>query len=187
MTTTRRKTAVVLLGLALLAGTSLYASMVRMMDLGELCSRAGMIFRGTVIEVTAGTLELGGGELPTVTYRVRVDEAFKGDFSDVKDGVAYVDVRMVGAVKDLPDGNLRRFSKLPELPQLEPGQEYVLMTTTPGPTGLSTTVGIGQGCFDLFYEDKVKMAVNELRNQGLYDGPVAYNQLADDIRAHLAP
>lgn len=185
MTAMGRKTAAVLIGLVLLTGASLSATMVRMMDLGELCSRAGMIFRGTVVDVTPGTLELGGGELPTVTYRMRVDEAFKGDFSDVKDGVAYVDVRMVGAVKESPVGNIQRFSKLPELPQLEPGQEYVLMTTTPGPTGLSATVGIGQGCFDLYYEDKVEMAVNELHNQGLYDGPVTYTQLADDIRAHL--
>lgn len=185
MTATGRKTAVVLLGLVLLAGPGLYASMVRMMDLGELCNRAGMIFRGTVVDVTTGTLEVGGGELPTVTYRVRVDETFKGDFSDAKDGAAFVEVRMLGEVKDVLVGNLRRFSKLPKLPQLTPGQEYVLMTTTPGPTGLSTTVGIGQGCFDLFYDDKVEMAVNELGNQGLYDGPVAYDQLADDIRAHL--
>lgn len=186
MTSKGRATALVLVGLVLLSSTSVFATMVKKMDLGELCGRAHMIFRGTVVSVTHGTVALGGGELPTVTYRMQVDETFKGDYADVKDGVAYVEVRMVAPPKNVPNGNVVHFSKLPDLPDLREGQEYLLMTSAPGTTGLSTTIGLGQGCFDIVYHDKVEMAVNELGNQGLYDGPVTYTQLADDIRAILA-
>ena len=45
---------------------------------------AGRIFRGTVLGVTDGTVQVGGGQLATVVYRLRVDEAFKGSFEQIR-------------------------------------------------------------------------------------------------------
>ena len=59
-------------------------TLVRQMNLGELCERAGFIFRGTVLDARPGTIAIGGGQLPTVTYTLRVDESFKGDFTGQK-------------------------------------------------------------------------------------------------------
>jgi hypothetical protein len=171
-----------LFGLAVVGAPSLYASMVRKMDLAGLCQRADKIFRGTVVGVTPGTVSVGGGRLPTVTYRLRVTEAFKGSYL-TKDDASYAEITMIAPVKRAPMGDVRAFSKLPDLPELHDDQEYLLISTVPSAAGLSTTVGVGQGAFKIFVLDKTEMAVNELNNLGLYDGPVAYSRLAQDIRA----
>ena len=176
------KNRIVLLALALvLIGTSLQAATVRKMGLGEMVDRAGSIFRGTVVSASAGSVESGGGTLRTVDYVIEVTEGFKGSFQS-KGDKSFVTIRMLAGIKGGTDGDIRRFSKLPDLPQLEVGGDYLLLATTPGSSGLSTTVGLGQGCFNVTKET----AVNELKNLGLYDGPVAYDVIANDIRAALA-
>ena len=172
----------VLLAVAFLCAASLQATMVLKMGLGEMCDRAGKIFRGTVVDVSPGTIAVGGGELPTVTYLIEVTDPLKGLFAS-KDGKSYETIRMLAPVKGDNDGGVQRFSKLPDLPQLEVGGDYLLLASTPGVSGLSTTVGLGQGCFSISEKDET--AVNELGNQGLYEGPVAYQTIADDIRAAL--
>ena len=84
---------------------------------------------------------------------------------------------------------------LADVPRLERGREYLLMTTAPSTIGLSTTVGLGQGCFFIRSVGKEEMAVNAFNNSGLFDGmeepegytggPIAYGQLVDQIRALL--
>ena len=69
--------------------------------------------------------------IPTITYRLRVSERFKGDFPATSGGDMIVSIRSV----DL---------KAIELPRLAVGEEYLLMTTMPSPAGLSTVVGLGQ-------------------------------------------
>lgn len=162
-------------------------SMVLKMDLGDLAQRADTIFRGTVLSVEPGTVAAGGAELPTVTYRLQVDEAFKGDFSATK-GVA--EITMLGNLKDeAPAGSVVRFSHLPDLPSLVRGGEYVVFTTPPSPVGLSTTVGLVQGAFKLYHSaDRQEMAVNGIDNAGLSEtinGPVTYATLADAIRQQV--
>ena len=57
-----QKNRIVLIALALvLVGTSLQAAMVQKMDLGEVCARAERIFRGTVVGISQGEVEAGGG------------------------------------------------------------------------------------------------------------------------------
>jgi hypothetical protein len=158
--------------------------MILKMDLGNLVGRAERVFRGEVVAVTEGTVSFGGTMLPTVTYRLKVIEAFKGDYL-VKEGQSYTEITMLAPVKRAASGNIRAFSKIPPLPELHVGQEYLLVSTAPSSLGLSTTVGIGQGAFKIFLLDKTEMAANELNNLGLYDGPVAYARLAADIRALL--
>lgn len=163
------------------------AGMVLKMGLGDLAERADGIFRGTVLSVEPGTVTAGGGEIPTVTYRLRVDEAFKGDWSATK-GVA--EITMVGTLKQqTADGSVMRLSRLPDLPNLVRGAEYVLFTTEPSRIGLSTTVGLGQGAFKLYWSaDRQEMAANQLDNAGLSEtinSPVTYSALADAIRQQL--
>jgi hypothetical protein len=175
--------------LVALAAPPAGASMVRKMDLSDLAERADRIFRGTVLSVEEGSVAAGGGVLPTVVYRLQVDEAFKGDYAATK-GVA--EITMLGSLKpEAPNGSVARLSRLPELPNLVRGGEYVLFTTPPSPVGLSTTVGLGQGAFKVYLSpDREEMAVNELNNAGLaegIDGPVAYSELAGAIREEVAP
>ena len=174
----RNKFVVLALALVLL-GTSLQATTVRKMDLDEMCDRAGSIFRGKVVSASPGRVETGGGTLATIDYVIEVSEAFKGSFQS-KDDKSFTTIRMITGAKNRTENGIRQFAmlKLDDLPQLEVGGEYVLLATTPGPTGLSTTVGLGQGCFAITKEQ----AVNELHNLGLYDGPVDYEVLANDIR-----
>ncbi len=194
----RHRIFLLLLGCAVLHAPLLGSIDVLHMNLQDLSLRADKIFRGTVLSVAQGTVTAGGGEIPTVTYRVRVNEALKGTFETVKEDIRIVDVQMVGRLKEPPpvESTLKAFPILPELPQLKVGKEYLLLTTTPSVIGLSTTVGLGQGCFKVFSLNKTELAVNEFNNAGLFKdmdvtgfpprGPVSYTQLAELIRDVVA-
>ena len=73
---------------------SLSAATVLQMNLQQMVDRADKIFRGKVMDVREGTVRAGGADLSTVTYRIRVDEAFKGTFSQVK-GLQIAEVTMI--------------------------------------------------------------------------------------------
>lgn len=181
----------VAVALALLAGQAMDAATVRQFNLEQMVDRADRIFRGTVLDAKEGTVQAGGGELPVVTYRIRVDEALKGDFEQVK-GQVIAEVRVIGKLEASRTATSRRLSSLPVLLKLEVGQDYLLLTTPPSAAGLSTTVGIGQGSFRLFGKPGQETAVNAYNNQGLFTnksaaadssaGPVPYSVLAGLIR-----
>ena len=169
----------------LLIVPSVEATTVLRLNLEQMVSRAGNIFRATVLDVRSGSVNVGGGKLPTTTYTLRVDESFKGSFDKVG---ATVEITIVGSVKRDPVliGNRHKFSILPEVPQLSIGSDYLLMTTTPSTAGLSTTVGLGQGAFSIFVRNRQELAVNAVGNANIgQQGAVAYTQLAADIRAAL--
>lgn len=184
-----------LLVFALVAsGSSLSATNVLQMNLQEMVSRADRIFRGTVLDVREGTVTAGGGELPVVTYRIRVDEALKGTFEEVK-GVQIAEVRMLGKVKPGNSSEVRTFGPLSDLPRLAVGQEYLLLVTPRSSVGLSTTVGLGQGLFSVQGKPGQETAVNTNQNLGLFrgmggptrsalpaEGPIPYDNLAALIR-----
>ena len=163
------------------------------MDLADLTTRADKIFRGTVIYVNEGTVEAGGGELPAVTYRLRVEELFKGVATEVKGDKSIVEVRMVGSlVHSKPDGSdVVKLSGFRDVPKLKMGSDYVLFTTAESSIGLSVTVGLGQGAFSVYAVDGARdqfMAVNEFNNAGLGlngAGPVEYDKLSAQIHALL--
>jgi hypothetical protein len=166
----------------LLAAPSLEAAMVARMDLEDLALNAAHIFRGTVMDVEQSSIAVGGGELPVVVVTLRVDETFKGDFGSGKDAMVR-EIRMLGSIKDETRmaGGQQHLAVLPGMPRLERGHDYVLVTTAPSAAGLSTTVGLGQGSFRVFTQDRQEMAANELDNAGLFAGPVTYAALADAI------
>lgn len=177
------------------------AAMILKMNLAQLTDRADAIFRGEVLSVEPGKIAIGGGTLPTVTYRLRVDEAFKGEFEAKENASPEIEITMLGTLKSTTrSGNQTHLgSALPEVPKLRVGESYVLFTTAPGQSGLRSPVGLGQGSFRIYAgANKTELAVNELNNLGLFDGtasarraapgsegPVTYTRLAGAILTEL--
>jgi hypothetical protein len=161
------------------------ATSLLQMELGGLTARADRIFRGTVIDLEQGTVEAGGGELPAVTYRLRVEEIYKGDADLVEGDQQIIEIRMVGNIKaEEPSGDVQHFSIFRDVPKLQMGNDYLLFTTTPSVIGLSTTVGLGQGAFTVFLQEKEELTVNEFNNIGLGldgAGPVPYSEITAKI------
>jgi len=189
----KRKSYLLFAASALFLAAQVHATSMLHMGLGELATRADKIFRGTVIYVNEGTVEVGGGELPAVTYRLRVEELFKGEATEVKGDKSIVEIRMVGSlVHSKPDGSgIVKLSGFRDVPKLKMGSDYVLFTTAESSMGLSVTVGLGQGAFSVYAVDGARdqfMAVNEFNNAGLGlngAGPVEYNKLSAQIHALL--
>lgn len=151
------------------------ATTVEKMDLAQMCDVAGRIFRGTVVDTKKGTVSAGGGDVPVISYRVRIIEQLKGTFPTPSDGELILTITSV---------NLKAI----EVPRLTVGQDYLLLTTTPSSVGLSTMVGLGQGTFKIYGEDDTELAVNALNNAGLANGlrgPTPYQDLAERIRTIL--
>ena len=154
------------------------------LKLDQMVDRAGRIFRGRVLDLQPGTIEVGGGKLATVTYRMLVEEAFKGDFPAGENGKVVTEVTMLGSVKASAEkGTTRKLSSLPTPPSLVVGSDYLLILTAESEAGLSAPVGLGQGAFTIFEQDKQAWAKNEFDNAGLFAGPVRYEVLASEIRA----
>lgn len=180
-------------GLALATASTVHATTVAPMNLSDLAGRAGRIFRGTVVAVEPGSVTAGGGEIPTVTYRLRVTEPLKGAFGEGGTR-GLTELQMVGRVKTGPGrSGLRQVSLLGDVPALEVGREYLLFTTRPSAVGLSTTVGLGQGAFRIVGEGDRATATNAFGNAGLLGRmapgarasvatPLRYADLADRIR-----
>lgn len=185
----------------LITAPTLLADTVKQMNLAEMVQRADKIYRATVISATPGTVEVGGGQLPTITYRLQVEESFRGDIPTVK-GMKIVELRTLGKTRPVQQGNARLLSALPKMPELAVGKTYLLLTTRPSAIGLSTTVGLGQGSFQIFGRGKSETAVNTVNNRGLFrdmappaspsfaaaspqGGAVPYSELARQIRARL--
>ena len=186
----KRSSFVLLAASLLITSAQVHATSMLKMDLGDLTTRAGKIFRGTVIDIELGTIEAGGGQLPAVTYRFRVEELYKGEATEVKDDQAIVEIRMVGDLKNKTAAEQGRvkFSLFRDVPRFDVGSDYLLFATPESAIGLSTTVGLGQGAFKVFPLDGVYQAVNEFNNAGLGlngPGPVEYEALSARIRALL--
>jgi len=163
------------------------ASNVIHMTLRDLVVRGDRIVRGTVVAADEGTVSAGGGNIPIVTYRIRVDEALKGSVA----GGDVIEVRMLATTKQASSGSLRRATVLRDLPQFAVGRNYLFVLTRPSRIGLSTTVGLGQGLFELRGRPGQELAVNAANNLGLLSGvrgapaspgPVAYASLVKEIR-----
>jgi hypothetical protein len=179
---------VVAAAIASFAQTLSASTIVRHMNLEQMCLAAGRIFRGTVIGVTDGNVSIGGGELPTVTYRIQVEEAFKGTFEESK-GEQVATLRMIGTRKALQIGPVRRLPMFDDLPRFERGQEYLFLATTPSRSGLSITVGVGQGAFRIDGKPGAEIATSATNNTGLFrgmssppaGGPLPYSVLRAQI------
>jgi hypothetical protein len=166
------------------------ATTVKHFDLGGMTASAARVFRGTVTDVRAGTVSVGGGQLATTVYRIRVTEVFKGEFATVKD-ITYAEVEMVGSPKtEAERSGVRHFSVFRDMPRLERGRDYLLFLTAESSIALSSPVGLAQGCFDIDTSIPSQPTANRVNNAGLAadigKGPLAYEALAARVRAIVA-
>jgi hypothetical protein len=166
------------------------ATTVKHFDLGHMTASAARVFRGTVTDVRAGTVKVGGGELATTIYRIKVTETFKGEFATFKE-VTYADVEMIGNIKaDAVRNGVRRFSAFRDMPRLEAGQDYLLFLTAESSIALSSPVGLAQGCFDIDTSVPEQPTANRMNNAGLVadvaKGPLPYAELAERVRTIVA-
>lgn len=176
--------------LACVASQTADATTVKHFDLGHMTSAAARVFRGTVTDVRPGTVKVGGGELATTIYRIRVSETFKGEFATFKD-ITYADVEMIGDIKAAGGpGKSEHFSIFRDMPRLQRGKDYLLFLTAESSVALSSPVGLAQGCFDIDTAVPEQPTANRMNNMGLAadigKGPLPYQQLADRIRAIVA-
>ncbi len=166
------------------------ATTVKHFDLERMTGSAARVFRGTVTEVRPGTVKVGGGQLATTIYRLRVTETFKGEFATFKD-ITYTDVEMIGSIKVAPDTNgVRRVSTFRDMPRLERGREYMLFLTRESSIALSSPVGLAQGMFEIDTTLPGQPTANRLNNAGLVadvaKGPIPYDGLAARVRTIVA-
>ncbi len=182
MNVLKRGTALLSFAAALLAFSSANAAITLQMNLEQLVTQSERVFVGEVIGISETRVSAGGGELPAVTYRIRVSETFKGSFETVKDET-FTEVTMVGSLKDVIAGR----HPITDFPVLREGTEYLLFVAQPGPTGLTATMGLGQGCFNFDGADADRVALNLVNNAGLFNGmsvpyasnePILYSELA---------
>ncbi|MGI9271062.1 MAG: hypothetical protein ACR2QT_04760 [Woeseiaceae bacterium] len=181
-----------LLAIMMVIPTLVFATSVEHLNLEDMSAKADKIFRGTVISIAPGTVEAGGAELPTVTYTLKVDESFKGEYIIEKDDIRLVKVTMITDAKADPSSSgVRKLGFFRDVPQLTVGGDYLLFTSAESSIGLSTTIGLGQGCFDV----SGGAALNRAGNVGLFQnaatagpakGPLAYDDLSSRIRSILA-
>jgi hypothetical protein len=177
--------------LFLAALTAVRAASMLQFSLDDLIDRSDRIFRGTIIETIDGSVELGGAEIPTRTFRIQLDEPLKGIFSTPA-GDSLVEIRMVRSDIYVRSGDAKFVSVLPRMPSLETGESYLLFTTRPSEFGLSATVGLGQGSFHITATAFGEELVNEFGNIGLFNGlenpdlpesgPVGYRDFTDLVR-----
>ena len=168
------------------ASWTTHAALVKKMSLSEMVGNADKVFRATVMSKEPGSLQAGGGELSTIVYTLRIDDPIKGDFGSGKEGQVLQFI-MLGSMKSsLVVGTQKRLTNLQINPDLQLGSDYVLFTTARSSVGLSTTVGLGQGLFHLSNDSNGRdMVVNSLGNQGLFSGPVSYDELKAAIFTNL--
>jgi hypothetical protein len=166
------------------------ATTVKHFDLGHMTASAARVFRGTVTDVRPGIVKVGGGELATTIYRIRVTETFKGDFATFKD-ITYADVEMIGSLKAEPASNgIQHFSIFRDMPRLERGRDYLLFLTAESSIALSSPVGLAQGLFEIDTSIPSQPTANRLNNAGLAadvsKGPLPYTDLAERVRKILS-
>ncbi len=172
---------------AFLCTSTAHAAITAQMNLEQLVTQSERVFVGRVVSITESQVTMGGGELPAVTYRLAVSETFKGEYEEIK-GERFTDVTMIGTLKHVLTGT----HPITDFPVLAEGTEYLLFIAPAGPTGMTATMGLGQGCFHVSGSDDDKVALNLANNSGLFSGmnvgfadgeAVPYNALADMIRS----
>ena len=179
-------------GMLLAAGQAI----VKQQNLSEMVAEADRVYRGTVISVNSGNLEINGRELPTTTFRIAIKEHFKGDVDEQKGDKMIAILQVAGSNKKYlrTEGDMAMLQVLPAPPQLKKGSDYLFLTNAPNAHGLSNTIGLAQGYFSISNIGGGEMAANSLDNLGLFrdmgaglppKGAVAYRELADMIRSEI--
>jgi hypothetical protein len=188
------RSAIALLIVGTVVATSSFAVTLVRMNLGDMVSRADRIFSGTVIEAHSGTVQAGGGDMPVMIYKVAVDDSFKGTFTEIK-AKKIAEITMLGKLAPVARDGVQRFDHFDGIPILSVGRNYLLFQSRPSAIGLSSTIGLGQGNFQVAGKGPDAQVENEFGNAGLFAGmeivgapargPVSYSFMVEQIRAQL--
>lgn len=165
---------------------NLSATKLLQMNLAQMLQNSDRVFAGTLMGVTETTVEVGGGHVRALAYTFKVDQAFKGQF-ETRKGVQIAEIKTIGTLKQLEN----KRPPIPGFPLFHSGQRYLLIVNPDGPVGLTTTVGLGQGSFEIDGRQGHEVAKNLFNNAGLFrgmnvsgaaaSGPVSYIFLSDLI------
>ena len=175
-----------LIGAVALSAAPIYAATTAQMNLERMVNGAERVFVGRVVDISESRIEFGGGQIPAVTYKFKVSEAFKGDYQTIK-GERFAEVKMVGTLKQVLSGH----HPINDFPVLGRNQDYLLMVAPAGPIGLTATMGLAQGCFHVNGTESDKVVLNGVNNVGLFSGmnvgiadgiAVSYTSLSAMIR-----
>ena len=162
--------------------SSLAAASVQRFSVGEMVTRADSIFRGRVVSVEPGELDLAGGTLRTTTVVFEVEEPLKGGLS------AQRILTLAGSMKPATSSGPAISGSLAlGQPHFELEGTYVVFATQPSRFGLSTAVGLGQGAFTVLSSGDAELVVNELGNAGLLHERMTYDQLRRKVLEEVAP
>jgi len=133
--------------LATLTAVPLYASILKHLNLQQLCAQAGTVFSGVCISVDRS-------DSAVVSYTFAVHQMLKGT------PAATITVRMHASA-----------AALARAPSFHIGQEVVLFLYPTSEHGFTSPVGFGQGCFQISRtSDGYRTVVNERMNKGLLTG-----------------
>ena len=109
-------------------------------DAARMAQIAKLVFLGTLTAKKADTVK----DVPVTTYTFKVKDVAKG--------------KIEGSEFTYSQANFKG------MPSYKIGQTYLVYLTDPSPSGLRSTVGLGQGQFSVIKG----MAVNERNNRGLF-------------------
>ena len=133
--------------LTALTAVPLYASVLKHLNLQQLCAQAGTVFSGICINVDRS-------DPPVVSYTFAVHQMLKGT------PAATITFRMHASAVALA-----------RAPSFHVGQEVFLFLYPSSEHGFTSPVGFGQGCFQISRtSDGYRTVVNERMNKGLLTG-----------------
>ena len=136
--------------------TSLYATKMLHRNAEELASLAHRVFVGECVSVEEKEVTFSNGASLTYTeYTFQVERSIKGPVGGT------VVLRQLGRARGL--------GSIIGMPFYENGKKYLLCLREDSEYGLASPIGLGQGAFQLYKDDKgTEQAINALGNQGLF-------------------
>jgi hypothetical protein len=157
--------AATLLSLLSLLAPPARAMTILPLDLPALTQQAGRIFVGRVERVESGHDAHG---LPVTWTTFAVEQTVKGP-----DG-AHVTLKQLGASLGPADA---RVLPHPGLPRYQPGESVVLFVHPESALGLTSPVGLGQGCFRIRDDHGAAVVENDVGNRNLGTAALAARAL----------
>ena len=139
------------------------------LDLPALTHQAARIFVGRVERIEAGRDANG---LPVTWTTFAVEQTVKGPAG------AHVTLKQLGASLGTADA---RVLPHPGLPRYRPGESVVLFVHPESALGLTSPVGLGQGCFRIRDDHGANVAENDVGNRNLASPGAAARTLAAPV------
>jgi len=137
--------------------TSLYATKMLHRNAEELASLAHRVFVGMCVSVEEKemTFPENGASLIYTEYTFQVEQSIKGPVGGT------VVLRQLGRARGL--------GSIIGMPFYESGKKYLLCLREDSEYGLASPIGLGQGAFQIYKDDKgTEQAINAFGNQGLF-------------------